>query len=228
MRDSQSLFDQLLAFGSDRIATDDVHQLLGTAGDDRLLSLFDAVIARRRDEALLTLDTAMNEGVQVGAFSDQLLHYLRDLLIIAAGADAVTLESVSESQRESLSKQATAWGLRTITAALEILAATKSRMQRVNYDRALLELADHPPIAAGRPRQHRSDDRRSGKRAKRSGDAGSESWCWEWCWFAPSANRTPVERRCRCARRFTFGPISGRTCRHVGHRVSAGRRSAAA
>jgi DNA polymerase III subunit gamma/tau len=141
MRDSQSLFDQLLAFGSDQITADDVHQLLGTAGDDRLIDLFEAIVSRRRDVALTQLDTALEEGVQIGAFSDQLLHYLRDLLIIAAGATSVTLESVSESQRPQLAEQALAWGLQTITAALEILAATKARMQRVNYDRALLELA---------------------------------------------------------------------------------------
>ncbi|MEI8021808.1 MAG: DNA polymerase III subunit gamma/tau, partial [Schlesneria sp.] len=35
MRDSQSLFDQLLAFGSEHITSADVHRLLGTAPDDR-------------------------------------------------------------------------------------------------------------------------------------------------------------------------------------------------
>ena len=141
MRDSQSLFDQLLAFGSDRITADDVHQLLGTAGDDRLIGLLDAIIERRRTDALTSLDAALEEGGQIGALSDQLLLYLRDLLILAAGADAVPLESVSESQRATLTEQASRWGLRTITAALEMTSVTKSRMQRVNYDRVLLELA---------------------------------------------------------------------------------------
>ena len=140
MRDSQSLFDQLLAFGSDHITVADVHQLLGTAGDDRLIGLFDAIINRRRDESLALLDTAMNEGVQVGAFSDQVLHYLRDLLVLAAGAE-VTLETVAESQRATLLEQADRWGLQTISAGLEIMAHTKARSQRVNYDRTLLELA---------------------------------------------------------------------------------------
>ena len=37
MRDAQSLLDQLLAFGGDRLTADQVHQLLGTAGDDRIV-----------------------------------------------------------------------------------------------------------------------------------------------------------------------------------------------
>src|SRR5688572_22948241 len=36
MRDAQSLLDQLLAFGGDTLTTDRVHQLLGTANEDRI------------------------------------------------------------------------------------------------------------------------------------------------------------------------------------------------
>ncbi len=141
MRDSQSLFDQLLAFGGDTISADNVHQLLGTASDERLADLFDAIIARRRDAALEILDRSTREGVQIGSLSDQVLHYLRDLMIVAAGANEVALESVGADHRTRLSEQAQTWGLQTITAAMQILAETKGRMQRVNYDRALMELA---------------------------------------------------------------------------------------
>lgn len=141
MRDSQSLFDQLLAFGGERLTTDDVHRLLGTASDERLIQLFDAIIARNRKEALELLDRSLGEGVQVGSFSDQVLHYLRDLLIVAVGADDVPLESVAAAHRGRLVEQAQKWGLRTVTAAMQVLADTKSRMQRVNHDRVLMELA---------------------------------------------------------------------------------------
>ena len=36
MRDSQSLLDQLLAFGGDRLTADQVREMLGMAGDDRV------------------------------------------------------------------------------------------------------------------------------------------------------------------------------------------------
>ena len=141
MRDSQSLFDQLLAFGGDQIGVDDVHRLLGTAPDDRLLDLIDALIDRRQTDALTFVEQAMQEGVQLGSFSDQLLNCLRDLMIAAVGADSVPLTSVGERMRERVASQAQRWGLQTITAAMQMLAETKARMQRVNYARALLELA---------------------------------------------------------------------------------------
>lgn len=141
MRDSQSLFDQLLAFGGEHITAEDVHQLLGTASDDRLIEIVDSLISREQAAALNTIDDALLHGVQLGSFSDQLLAYFRDLLVTAAGATTVSLSGVSESSRSKLQEQAEKWGIQTISAALQILAETKSRMTRVNYGRALVELA---------------------------------------------------------------------------------------
>ena len=39
MRDAQSLLDQLLAFGGGKLTAEQVHTLLGTAGDDRVVEL---------------------------------------------------------------------------------------------------------------------------------------------------------------------------------------------
>ncbi len=141
MRDSQSLFDQLLAFGSERITEADVHRLLGTAPDDRLIDLVESLIARDRAAALELLDAALREGVQLEAITDQLIGYCRDLMVTACGAHEAALLSVGTDQRGKLQAQAGRWGLQTIVAAMQILAETKARMQRVTYGRALAELA---------------------------------------------------------------------------------------
>ncbi len=141
MRDSQSLFDQLLAFGSDRVGAEDVHRLLGTAPDERVIELMNAVREGNRESALSQLHRAAEQGVELGVFSDQLLNYLRDLMIVAVGAADVPLLSVAARHREVLAEQARQWGLTAITASMQILAESKNRMQRVNYARSLLELA---------------------------------------------------------------------------------------
>src|SRR5207237_3803631 len=66
MRDAQSLLDQLLAFGGDRLTVDQVHQLLGTAGDDRVAALAEAVLAPDPKRALDLLDEAAAGGLQLG------------------------------------------------------------------------------------------------------------------------------------------------------------------
>src|SRR5260370_290173 len=78
MRDSQSLFDQLLAFGGKVIAAADVHRLLGTAPDDRLIELGEALLSRDRARVLGLLEEALEAGVQIGELTEQLLAYFRD------------------------------------------------------------------------------------------------------------------------------------------------------
>ena len=141
MRDAQSLFDQLLAFGSERITPEDVHRLLGTAPDERLVELVAALVQRDAAAALGLLEAALAAGAQLGSLSDQLLEYLRDLLITGVGAESVSLASVAGRLRPTLKTQVGEWGLPTATAAMQVLVETKGRMQRVNYGRALLEMA---------------------------------------------------------------------------------------
>lgn len=140
MRDSQSLFDQLLAFGGEIITESDVHQLLGTAPDDRLLDLFDQIVNQQRDAVLQLLNAALNEGVELGMLSDQILAYLRDMMIVAVAANEVPLISVSERSRPRLQVQTARWKIQTISAAMQLMADTRGRMLRVSYGRPLVEL----------------------------------------------------------------------------------------
>lgn len=141
MRDSQSLFDQLLAFGTHTITASDVHRLLGTAPDERLIDLAQSLIDRRRDTVLEQFHAALQEGVQLDPLFDQLIAYVRDLMVTATGSEAIDLSAVGSDQRPALAVQAETWGLQTIVVALEILSETKLKMQRTTMGRALAELA---------------------------------------------------------------------------------------
>ncbi|MDB4786623.1 MAG: DNA polymerase III subunit gamma/tau [Planctomycetaceae bacterium] len=141
MRDSQSLFDQLLAFGDSNLSADDVHRLLGTAGDDQLISVFEAIVNRSPAELLEKLDETLNSGVQLTEFFNQILAYTRDLMIVAAGAEKVSLQAVFNSQRSVLQNQADHWGLETIVTAMQILAEAKTQMGRSINSRPISELA---------------------------------------------------------------------------------------
>jgi DNA polymerase-3 subunit gamma/tau len=141
MRDSQSMFDQLLAFGGERITEEDVHRLLGTAPDERLFQLVDAVIGGDRRSVLEQLDAALREGAQLGSLAEQLLSFLRDLLLTSAGANEVALLAVGPGARGRVSALADRWGLRNVGAAMQILVDCRGRMQRATYARSLLELA---------------------------------------------------------------------------------------
>jgi len=141
MRDAQSLLDQLLSFGGDRLTSEQIHHMLGTAHDDRILALASAVVERDAKRALELLGQAAGEGLQLGEFLDQMLDYWRDLMVIkCAGAEAQDL-SVPERQRPTLASQAEGLSLDTILAGLDVLSTTKARLRGSSHPRVLLEMA---------------------------------------------------------------------------------------
>src|SRR5207247_11049420 len=63
MRDSQSLLEQLLSFGGQRITVADVHSLLGTAHAARLATLAACIARRDAASALTVVKAAFPDGV---------------------------------------------------------------------------------------------------------------------------------------------------------------------
>jgi DNA polymerase-3 subunit gamma/tau len=141
MRDAQSLLDQLLAFGGERLTTDQVHALLGTAGDERIVALAEAVLAHEIPKALDLLDEAVVTGLQLGELLDQMIAYWRDLMVVhCAGTEGRDL-SVPTRHRETLLRQAKALHLDAILAGLDILSLAKGQLKNSNHGRTLVEMA---------------------------------------------------------------------------------------
>ena len=141
MRDGQSLLEQLLAFASEQITLDDVHAMLGTAGDEVLGRLVEAMVQRDAAAALGTLDAALAEGVDVAQLVEQLFGYLRDCMAAAAGCPSETLLYASPSSHEHIVSAGKQLGLSTILAAMQILDQTLFRLRQSTQGRVLAELA---------------------------------------------------------------------------------------
>lgn len=141
LRDSQSLFDQLLAFGEKRVGSEDVHRLLGTAPDDQLLGVVEALVEHRPGAAIGEFDAALAAGVRLEEFLGQLVECCRDLMVVAAGAESIGLQSVGPASHERLVALATQWGLETAIAALQVLGETLQKSRGTRQSRALADLA---------------------------------------------------------------------------------------
>jgi DNA polymerase-3 subunit gamma/tau len=141
MRDAQSLLDQLLAFGSDRLTADQVHVLLGTAGDDRIAAFAEAVLAPDPKRSLELLDEAVVGGLQLGELLDQLIAYWRDLMIVQVAGAAGRDLSVPARHVAALEAQAKAVGLDAILAGLDVLSTAKARLRGSSHGRTLVEMA---------------------------------------------------------------------------------------
>lgn len=140
MRDAQSLLEQLLSSGVDRLTAELVHRMLGTASDERLLDLVEALADRDPAGALGQLDQAASKGVQPVDLLAGLVDFLRDAMILAAGAEGSLLVATPR-QRPRLQSVVDRWSLDGILAALQILSETRGRLRGSPYGRLLVEMA---------------------------------------------------------------------------------------
>ena len=141
MRDSQSLLDQLLAFGGPTITAADVHSMLGTADDALMGQLVECLMQRNPSGLLASLDVALDEGVDVGQLLDQLLGYLRDVMLSSVGGSPSHFLYTSPTEHPRVQQAGQQMGLETVLAALQILAETKGRLRYSTQGRILTEVA---------------------------------------------------------------------------------------
>ena len=141
MRDAESLLDQLLAFGDERLHADQVRQVLGMAGDDRVIALAEAVVDKNAGAALVVLDATARDGLQMGELVDQMLAYWRDLMVVHCAGDEAHDLSVPSRFRPDLTRQAKALTLDAVLAGLDVLSNTRTRLRDSSHGRTLVETA---------------------------------------------------------------------------------------
>ncbi|MEP9412498.1 MAG: DNA polymerase III subunit gamma/tau [Candidatus Brocadia sp.] len=138
LRDSQSVLDQLLSFCKDKISLEDVNFVLGCIDEDKIQGMFDSFIKKDVSAALKIVDEVLAEGKTSGEFIDQLLSYIRDILIFSScGQEAKWIElNASFAQRYGKS-----FSCDTLMYMVQILSDAKMRTTDSLLQRILLEMA---------------------------------------------------------------------------------------
>ncbi|NUO09388.1 MAG: DNA polymerase III subunit gamma/tau [Candidatus Brocadia sp.] len=138
LRDSQSVLDQLLSFCKDTISSEDVNFVLGCIDEDKILGIFDSFVKKDVSAALRIVDEILSEGKTSGEFIDQLLSWMRELLIFSScDRDAKWIEfntSFVQQYGNSFSRD-------TLMYMIQILSDAKTRTTDSLLQRILLEIA---------------------------------------------------------------------------------------
>lgn len=141
MRDSQSLLEQILSFSAGHITTQQVHDVLGTADETLLADTVRLLIERDGAGALRKLDESIADGVDAGQFGEQLLGFLRDLMVVSVGGGNDLLATANPSSMVELAELGKAWGVSTLLSALQLLDEALVKMRHSIQSRILLEVA---------------------------------------------------------------------------------------
>jgi DNA polymerase III gamma/tau subunit len=115
--------------------------MLGTANDQLLFRLLEAMLRCEPAVIFTELEAAASEGVDFGVMVEQMMGLLRDLLVVASGSDASLMLFCSTPQFDQVKSMANAFGLHRILASLQILDQTHTKMRYSTQGRVLTELA---------------------------------------------------------------------------------------
>ena len=140
LRDAESLLERLLASGSPRLTVEVVQGLLGTASDERILAMLEALADHDAAGALRLLDQAADQGVQPVEVLDGLLEFLRDAMVLAVGAESILL-AITPRQKPRLEALTRRFPLDAIYTAFQILDQHRMRLRGSLHGRLLVEMA---------------------------------------------------------------------------------------
>jgi len=105
LRDAQSIMDQVIAFSDGEVQYDEVLYLLGIVKRDQIFHLWQAVFDRKLELILSGVAQVLERGYDLYYFTEQLLQYLRDLIIYKTCQDRDSLLDIPQEEMEFLQKQ---------------------------------------------------------------------------------------------------------------------------
>ena len=140
-RDALGTLDQQVAFGGDRVSTDEVVELLGAADADLLFDTTDALASGDARVALEAVERLSRSGRDPGQFARDLIAHLRQLLVARATGEVPESFTVTVAQPERLAGQAKAIDDAKLVGAIDALSGAVAAMREGDDPRLTLEVA---------------------------------------------------------------------------------------
>ena len=140
-RDALGTLDQLVAFGGDKVATDDVVEMLGAADAELLFGATDALAAGDSAAVLDVVDRLARSGRDPAQFARDLIAHLRQLLVARATGAVPESFTVTVAQPDRLAEQAGAIGDVKLMGAIDALSTAVANMREGDDPRLSLEVA---------------------------------------------------------------------------------------
>ena len=140
-RDALGTLDQLVAYGGNEIALEDVLQLLGAADAELLFGAVDAVVAEDPKAVLIGVEEMARSGRDPSQFARDLLAHLRHLLVTQTVGEVPNTFVVTATDEGRLTAQAQAIGAATLVRTIDELSAALTAVREGDDARMAVEIA---------------------------------------------------------------------------------------
>ncbi len=139
LRDSLSIFDQIVNFSNRNITYDSVIQNLNVLDYNYYFRIVDSINKHNISDCLLALDEILNHGFDGHHFITGLGSHFRDLLV-SKSPETVKLLEVGENVKEKYLAQSVETSARTLVKGLELISDADTHYKTSKNQRLLVEL----------------------------------------------------------------------------------------
>jgi len=143
-RDAESLLDKCINFtAQDKvISLKEVKDLLGVVEVGQISKLFDLIISKNTKEAIVCLNSMIEEGIDLQEFAKTLIFYLRECLLLKINSNLVDSENTgfSNEEIEKMKSQVANLSEKEIHGMLELFIDAENKMKYATILQLPLEL----------------------------------------------------------------------------------------
>lgn len=140
LRDAQSAFDQVIAFGGAEITEEDVTASLGLVSTATLARFAGAIVNRDTAGIITLVEEVFSRGYDLRNFTRELMAYLRHLLVIKSGITNGELLGVADIEISKLANLAAQFSEEDLVRCFHLLAETEKEVKDSPHPRFQLEI----------------------------------------------------------------------------------------
>ena len=138
MRDSQSLLDQVLAYGKNEISLEDILEIFGTVAIEVYENLMKFIHEQNTSEIIRSLHSVLEKGTDLQEFLYGLMEYVRNLTLLKIGIEP---EEVAPRELEQMKGVAELFNEKELIYLISMLIRTKVEVKSSNNPVLLAEMA---------------------------------------------------------------------------------------
>ncbi len=149
-RDAESLLDECISFSGGPangcpsiVKTEDIKELLGIIEVGQIAQFVDFLLAKNTKDAILFLNSTLDQGLDLQEFAKTLVFYLRQSLLLKINPEFLTLQNsgLSLQELEKIKSQTAGLSQKDIQNMLELFIEAENKMKYSAVSQLPLELA---------------------------------------------------------------------------------------
>ena len=142
VRDMLSIADRCVSFSGDELTYEKVLTVLGVSEREVLINMANKILSKDTGSALVELDKVLSLGKTPLVFSNDLIGYFRDLLLVnSLGEKSRDIVVVRDDVYEAMKKQVEGDNYAEILKAIEVLSSVEQELRYSAEPRIVLETA---------------------------------------------------------------------------------------